>query len=61
MLQFILDHSLVIIGASAIIFLGGDYYKRFFKKEDRLIEPEELHAAFFRIERMKRGHRSNLR
>lgn len=54
MLQSILDNTFPILAGFAIVFAGVDYYWRFWKKNDHLIEPEDVMNAYCRIVRTRR-------
>lgn len=54
MVQSLLDNTFPILIGLAIIFLSSDFYSRYFRKNERLVEPERIHQAYFLIQRMRR-------
>lgn len=56
MISLLLDHSIHLVGVLTLILVGPGIYNELFKKEERLIEPEQVHEAYFLAQRKKHGH-----
>jgi len=55
MVELLLDNTFPILILVSVIFFGVDYYNRYWRKNERFVEPETTAMAYFMAQRIKRG------